>query len=114
MILIDLLLSGPHYACRVASTARDAFCDEPDTLSQSVPARTLQGTSAMMQAQLGARDTFIMGLLRDKVLVEEQNRVRTEGLRACLISWNWGFDQGAEPGACDEGRAVPRMYGACM
>ena len=74
----------------------------------------MQGISAEMQAQLGARDVIIEGLIRDKGLIEEQNRVRTEGLRVCLISWNWGFDQGAEPGACDEGRAVPRMYGACM
>ena len=83
----------------------------------------MQGISAEMQAQLGARDVIIEGLIRDKGLIEEQNRVRTEGLRVCLISWigglikeqnrvrteglrvylilwNWGFDQGAEPGAC--------------
>ena len=76
----------------------------------------MQGISAEMQAQLGARDVIIEGLIRDKGLIEEQNRVRTEGLRGglieeqnrvrteglrvCLISWNWGFDQGAEPGAC--------------
>ena len=60
----------------------------------------MQGISAEMQAQLGARDVIIEGLIRDKGLIEEQNRVRTEGLRVCLISWNWGFDRGAEPGAC--------------
>ena len=45
----------------------------------------------MMHAQLGARDTFIMGLLRDKVLVEEQNRVRAMRagqLLSCMVHVN--------------------------
>ena len=36
----------------------------------------MQGISAEMQAQLGARDVIIEGLIRDKGLIEEQNRVR--------------------------------------
>ena len=35
----------------------------------------MQNTSSEMQAQLGARDVIIQGLLRDKGLIEEQNRV---------------------------------------
>ena len=36
----------------------------------------------MMQAQLGACDVVILGLLRDKGLVEEQNRV---SVKACIV-----------------------------
>ena len=35
-----------------------------------------------MQAQLGACDVVILGLLRDKGLVEEQNRV---SVKACIV-----------------------------
>ena len=42
----------------------------------------MQGISAEMQAQLGARDVIIEGLIRDSGGLVEQNRLRAEGLRA--------------------------------
>ena len=39
------------------------------------PVHTLQDISAELQAQLGARDAIIQGLMHDKGLIEEQNQV---------------------------------------